>query len=66
MIDPMRECVRCGAPIHWRTPHLCADIERRRARRERQVSIVLGVAPSLSREAAETIVIRLNELGWME
>jgi hypothetical protein len=46
MENPRRHCVRCGANVHGRPqdqPHLCADIEKRLKRREKQVAAVVEI-----------------------
>lgn len=67
-----RECLRCGAPVHGLPedqPHLCADIERRRKRRERKVDVVetflarYDDVPSVRRRVAGFIVDKLSGMG---
>lgn len=64
-----RHCIRCKAETLGganRPEHLCKDIAKRLARRERQVQAVLSIAPDLSRETAEDIVKALSNLGVTE
>ena len=72
-INPMRNCTRCGAEVHMSAenqPHLCADIAKRLARREKQIAAVVeilgpGELP-FGRDintVAEIIVKKLSEMG---
>ncbi len=62
-----RYCERCHEERHGE--HLCADIAKRLARRERQVQAVLAIWAgrdpiiATSRKVAEEIVQKLSELG---
>ena len=59
-------CQRCHEQVHGSAtdqPHLCADISKRLARRERQVEAVLAIVPALTREDAQAIVTRLAGIG---
>jgi hypothetical protein len=68
-------CERCKVQVHGlpeHQPHLCADLERRLVRRERQVQAVLSVFSSrglldgyeqTQRDIAEAIVKALSNLG---
>lgn len=69
-------CERCGAESNTLSePHLCKDITKRLARRERQVATVLDImrthAPwrshdEINQTIAEEIVQKLAQLGVQE
>lgn len=68
-------CVRCGEAVFVmprdadNVPHLCADIRKRLARRERQVAAVEAILREghgsirPMRDTAEAIVTRLAGMG---
>lgn len=72
------ECPRCWATYHIvkgvnEEPHVCKDIARRIAKRERQVQEVMRllksartIGPSFDRTVAERIVKTLANLGVEE
>ena len=71
---PTKNCVRCGAEVFGlpqHQPHLCADIVKRLARRERQRDAVVELLdeafqignPNLVRNVAEDIVAKLANMG---
>ena len=66
-----RVCIRCGKQGNWTDEHLCDDVRRRLARREKQRDAVVAI---LEREVleygentdlhvAEEIIAKLNQLG---
>lgn len=64
------ECPRCGEVCFTTNPeHLCKDIAKRLARRERQVEEVMDILLASTEEisslrtTAEQIVLRLSQLG---
>lgn len=70
-------CTRCKQQVHGRPqdqPHLCKDIAKRLARRERQVQAVLdifdqsktGLHVDAGRRCAEAIVVKLNQMGVID
>lgn len=70
-------CERCGEQVHGlpqHQPHLCKDIEKRLARREKQVQAVMDIlcadgylnAGLFVREKAEAIVKVLANLNVTE
>lgn len=64
-------CQRCKQQVHSTAehqPHLCADIQKRLERRNRQVQAVIDILVESSprnteREVAEAIVQKLSQLG---
>lgn len=73
-LENKRYCGRCGEPVHGRPedqPHICADIQKRITRREKQVQAVIDILarPGRSTDArtvAESIVKKLSQLGVTE
>lgn len=66
-------CSRCSVQLHStpeHQPHLCADVQKRLVRRNRQVDAVEKLLEFCGefdrRTLAETIVIKLNQLGVTE